>query len=106
MMTKILWLSQQRPEPVQVRALEKIFGGKVEIVRKLEEYPEPADIVKLYKEGNYNDIVVVACTALISQLVELGLRPLWPEMVKTDKGACFGHFRRIRRVVKGIFEFA
>lgn len=107
-MKKILWLSRHEPIEPQPAELRRLFG-EVEIVHDSRSFASAEEIAKRYKEGGYDDIVVVAPLSVIAKLCELGLRPLWSQMdqVGTDESADlvyrgrryrFNRFRRIKAV--------
>lgn len=107
-MKTILWLSRHEPLPVQVAELERLFG-EVEIRQDVNPFKNARDIKRRYEQGGYDDLVVVAPLWVIYQLSELGIQPLWAEMLPVNAGETyhvyyngryyfFNRFRRIRGV--------
>lgn len=71
------------------------------------------EIMKRFRYGSYNEMVVVAPMSVISRLVDLKIKPLWAEMVQVKskeeseveaKGR-FYRFNRFRRIKALRFEF-
>ena len=78
-MRKILWQSQHEPLAIQLQELQRLFGA-VEVEQNPRPFSSAEEIEKRYKQGMYNDLVVVAPLSVIARLCELQLRPLWAEM--------------------------
>jgi len=111
-MKRILWLSQHRPLPRQVEELKHLFGD-VEVLQDINSFANAEEIVRRYKAGGYDDVVVVAPLSVIARLCELGLKPLWAEMkqVRSWEEADllyrgrFYRFVRFRRIKAVKLEF-
>ena len=84
MTKKILWLSRHSILPSQVRELRRLFGDDAIIFQDPRPFDDARDIVKRFREGGYDEIVVVAPLSVIQRLTELGIRPLWAEMKVCD----------------------
>lgn len=108
MKKRILWLSRHEPIEPQPAELRRLFG-KVEIVHDPRSFASAEEIVRRFKDGGYDEIVVVAPLSVITKLCELGVKPLWSQMdqVGTDDPADlvyrgrryrFNRFRRIKAV--------
>jgi len=105
---KVLWLSRHSILPSQVRELKRIFGDDVKIYQDPRPFDDARDIAKRFREGGYDEIVVVAPLSVIQRLTELGIRPLWAEMKVCDPDEAetvvsgrpykFVKFRRIKGV--------
>ncbi|MFN7088587.1 MAG: hypothetical protein ACK4NX_02095 [Candidatus Paceibacteria bacterium] len=107
-MKKILWVSQHVPLPRQLEALERLFGAGTIVQQDPRPFSSAEDIANRYREGGYDDIVVVAPLSVIGRLVDLGIRPLWSEMQQVDpktgnpdivfrgRGYKFVKFRRVK----------
>jgi len=102
-------MSRHRPLPVQERALPDYLGEDVRIEQDPNPFSNAEEIVRRYRCGGYDDMVVVAPLSVIARLVDLGIRPIWCEMEVVsedehcdikyrDRRYAFRRFRRIRRV--------
>lgn len=98
-MIKILWVSRHEPLREQVEELEQAFG-KVEITRYCDIVYNVAQLMEVYDDGEYDEMVVVLPVQLIRQLVMVGVKPLKPVLHREVIG--FGevrlrhhHFERI-----------
>ncbi|MCD6193300.1 MAG: hypothetical protein J7L26_07500 [Candidatus Aminicenantes bacterium] len=109
MSKKILWISRHLIHPIQVSVLKRMFGKDVKIIQDPRPFDSTEEIVRRFKEGGYDDIVVVAPLSVIHKMVELGVRPLWAEAEQVEdpskadwniKGRYyrFVRFRRIRQL--------
>lgn len=113
MKKKILWLSQHKPLPIQLSYLPKYLNSEVEVVPDPKPFSSAEEIVKRYRAGNYDDMVVVAPMSVISRLIDLGIKPLWAEMqVVPDQSAAdvtakgrHYKFMRWRRIIALNFKF-
>jgi hypothetical protein len=111
-MKKILWLSQHQPLPRQIEELKRLFGD-VEVLQDVSPFQNAEEITRRYKEGGYDDLVVVAPLSVIARLSELGLKPLWAEMkqIRSRSEADlsyrgrFYRFIRFRRIKAVKLEF-
>jgi len=106
---KILWISRHFIHPVEIPVLKRMFGEDLEIVQDPRPFDSAEEIVRRFKKGGYDDIVVVAPLSVIHRMVELGVRPLWAEAKQVDDPSQadwgvrgryyrFLRFRRIRRL--------
>ena len=98
-MIKILWVSRHEPLREQVEELEQAFG-EVEITRYCDVVYNVAQLMEVYDDGEYDEMVVVLPVELIRQLVMVGVKPLKPVLHREVIG--FGevrlrhhHFERI-----------
>ena len=102
---KILWQSQHDPLPSQLAALKQLFN-EVEVVKNPLAFSSAEEIQKRFRDGGFDDIVVVAPLSVIARLVDLGIKPLWAEMDQVPlnqaevtakgRGYRFNRFRRIK----------
>lgn len=110
-MLKILWVSRHEPVRSQIEWLRRKFG-EVQIDQDPRPFDSAEDIVKRYKDGAYDDMVVVAPLSVIAKLLERRIYPLWAEMDEVGKmdaevtvegrqGKRYYKFNRFRRI-KGI----
>jgi hypothetical protein len=109
---KILWLSQHPPLPRQLEELKRLFGD-VEVSQDVSPFQNAEEIAQRFKEGDYDDLVVVAPLSVIARLTELGIKPLWAEMQQVRgrseadlsfRGR-FYRFDRFRRIKSVKLEF-
>lgn len=110
---KVLWMSRHQPLPCQIAELKRLFGADAVI----EQDPRPFDsaevIAQRFRDGSYDEMVVVAPLSVIAKLCELGIRPLWAEMFepKTGETPDFTYrgrryrFNRFRRITAVRLEF-
>jgi hypothetical protein len=77
---KILWVSKYHPLTSQVKELKRLYGEDVEIdiFDKLE--PSLPQIVKMYRAGKYDEMVVISSLSLVHKIVGYGFKPLYVEM--------------------------
>jgi len=64
---------------VQMGALRRIFGVDVEVVEDDRPYDNAQTIVRRFREGGYDDVIVVAPYSVLDRMCQLGLRPLWSD---------------------------
>lgn len=98
-MVRILWVSRHEPLKEQVEELQQAFG-EVEITRYCDVVYSVAQLMEVYDDGEYDEMVVVLPVQLIRQLVMMGVKPLKPVLHREVIG--FGevrlrhhHFERI-----------
>ena len=76
-MIKILWVSRHEPLREQVEELQQVFGD-VEITRYCDIVYSGAQLVQVFDDGEYDEMVVVLPVELIRQLIIVGIQPLKP----------------------------
>lgn len=107
---RVLWISQHPMHRVQMGALRRMFGPDVKVVEDPQPFDSAETIVRRYREGGYDNIIVVAPYSVLHRMVELGLRPLWAEAeVVSDPSQAdwetkgrhyrFLGFKRVKRLV-------
>ncbi len=84
-MKKILWMSRHSCLPCQIAELERLFG-EVKVISYPHPFDSAKDIVQRFRDGGYDDIVVVAPLSVLGHLVDLGIKPLWTEMRELPRG--------------------
>jgi hypothetical protein len=104
---KVLWSSQHQPLPSQRRALHQLLGD-VQIDHYQLAFYDAKELLRRYREGGYDDLVVDASVSFVERVLQLGIRPIWPEMVEaprlraevkhTTKGYNFARFWRWARL--------
>jgi len=102
MSKKICWMSQHEMHPVQKKVLRRMFGEDVEVTHDQRSFDSAEIIVRRYREGGYDDIIVVAPLSVIHRMTELGVRPLWAqsEVVKDSERADWSFKGRHYRFLK------
>ncbi|SRR6056297_1038419 len=111
-MKKILWVSRHSMHGIQIYALRRMFGSDVKVIEDKRPFDSVETIVKRFKEGGFDDVIVVAPLSVLARMVDLGLKPLWSEAEittpeKADWSVRDRHYRfvRFRRVKKLVLEF-
>ena len=113
---RVLWVSRHDVLPAQKKWLgEKL--GVTEVVKDAQPFSGAEEIAQRFRDGNYDEIVVVAPLSVMGKLTELGVRPLWAEMKEVGSEAFdaasdvllesstktrhmrFVTFRRVKRLV-------
>jgi hypothetical protein len=115
---KILWVSPYPIYKSQRKTLQKMYGNDVEVLKyptEIERPEQAEEVARKFREGNYDDIVVIAPSSVISRLLELGVKPLWAqeEVVenleradRVDEASSTGYrFLRFKRVLEEIFKY-
>ena len=115
-MKKIIWVSAHQMQGVQMGALRRMFGDdvKVEWNRERFSFQSAENIVAAFRQGGYDEMIVVAPLSVIARIVDLGVKPLWShaEVVsdphKADWSVKNRHYRFVefRRVEKLVLEFS
>lgn len=96
--------------PVQMGALRRLFGQDVEVVADPRPFDNAETVVRRFRDGGYNDLIVVVPLSVLAKMTELGVRPLWAEAtvvadrskadwVTNDRPYRFVRLRRVRRLV-------
>lgn len=79
-MKKILWVSKNEPLEPQILDLKKLFGDDIEITQDKNPFSDAADIVRRYKLGGYDEMVLIAPLSVCRVITDWGFKPLWSEM--------------------------
>lgn len=79
----IVWMSRHAPLNSQKIALEKLFPKHVLIMEK-RPFSSAEQIVKRYQDVGGDEMVVVAPWSVMRQLIRLGIKPIYAEMVPTS----------------------
>lgn len=110
MSKKILWMSRHEPHRRQIETLQNMFGRDTVVEQDPRPFDDARQIAKRFREGGYDDIVIVAPLSVIAVLCTEGIKPLWSEAVEENdpskiefrgargQGFRFVRFRRIKRV--------
>lgn len=99
--------------PVQLGALRRLYGADVEVVVDPRPFDNAETVVRRFREGGYDDLIIVAPLSVIARIVDLGIRPLWAEaVVVTDRSKAdwetsgrLYRFVRLRRIRRLALEF-
>lgn len=83
-MKRILWMSRHEPLDSQIAELKRLFGSDVVVEQESRPFNSAEDIVRRYRQGKYDDMIVVAPLSVVAKLVDLGIRPLWVGMTQID----------------------
>lgn len=115
MAIKVLWVSRHRPTPSQLEALRERYGRDVVIDLEPRPFDDARWIAQRFREGGYNDMIIVAPLSVIQVLCQERIPMLWSEAALESnanliefrgargQGYRFVRFRRIKQVV---IEFA
>ena len=110
LMKRILWVSRHKPHRRQIAALQLMFGEDVVVEQEPRPFSDARCIAERFRDGGYNDMVIVAPLSVIQALCNEGVRMLWSESVEENnpskidfrgargQGFRFVRFRRIKRV--------
>lgn len=110
MAKKILWVSRHRPHPRQIDALREMYGRDAVVEQEARPFDDARQIARRFREGRYNDMVIIAPLSVIAVLCNEGIKMLWSEAVEENEepkiefrgargqGFRFVRFRRIKRV--------
>jgi hypothetical protein len=82
---KVLWISKHTPLPTQIAELKRLYGEDVEINKYDNPYASAADIVKTYRQGFYNEMVLIAPLSVCRIIVGYGIKPLYSQMEQLNK---------------------
>ena len=84
---KILWYSRHPILKSQTDALTKLLQkGKGDVTLNIVEWYDPKatanDILQKFKEGVFDDLFIMCSQHMIKRCIELGVCPLYAELVK------------------------
>lgn len=103
---KIIWFSRHPAMESQKRELERLFG-QVEVIQYSKTFASAQELVRVYKELQGEDLVVVAPLSVIDHLCRQGLKPLWAEMeivkredAEMEASGRFFRFKEFKRIKK------
>jgi len=63
-----------------VEELERLFGEDTIIVEDPKPFGDVKDILRRFKKGGFDEMVVVAPLSVIAKLTECGIQPLYAQM--------------------------
>jgi hypothetical protein len=106
-MKKILWMSRHPWLKSQERELKRIFG-EIKIEQIATPFKSAEEIVKIFEQGNYDEMVIVAPLSVVAKICEMGIKPLWaemetvpPEEAEVEEGGRYYRFKGFKRI-KGV----
>ena len=109
-MKKILWVSRHTPHGRQIETLRSTYGGDTVVDQESKPFDDARQIVKRFREGKYDEMVIVAPLSVIAVICTEGINPLYSEAIEENdpakiefrgargQGFRFVRFRRIKRV--------
>lgn len=107
---RVLWMSRHYPCNSQIVALQQKYGSDVIIDRDPNPYDDARKVARRYREGKYDDMVIVAPLTVVAIMCHENIPMLWSESVEEydpskiefcgarGQGFRFVRFRRIKRV--------
>jgi len=100
-MKRIYWVSRHNPHSSQVEALSKLFFCNVSIFRHDKPFRDAEEIIERFKDGNFDDLVVVAPLSVLDRLCQLGVKPLWAKCeVCLPADSQWGTFGRLYKFIE------
>ena len=112
---RILWMSRHQPHKKQIETLRNMFGGDTVVDQESRPFDDARQIAKRFREGGYDEMVIVAPLSVIAVLCNEGIKMLWSEATEENdlskvefrgargQGFRFVRFRHIKRVAL-VFE--
>ncbi|OGH73882.1 MAG: hypothetical protein A3C90_04635 [Candidatus Magasanikbacteria bacterium RIFCSPHIGHO2_02_FULL_51_14] len=109
-MKRILWMSRHTPTERQISELARYLGDEVEVEQEPRPFDDARQIVRRFRQGGYDEMVIVAPLSVIAVVCTEGVKPLWSEAGEENdpakiefrgargQGYRFVRFRRIMRV--------
>ncbi|MDP2668755.1 MAG: hypothetical protein Q8P07_02880 [bacterium] len=109
MAKRILWMSRHAPHRSQIEALREMYGNDTAVEQEAKPFDDARQVARRFREGGYDDIVIVAPLSVTAVLCNEGIRMLWSEAVEENdpskiefhgargQGFRFVRFRRIKR---------
>ena len=103
-------MSRHKPHHRQIEALREIFGENTIVEQESRPFDDARRIASRFREGDYDDMVIVAPLSVIQVLCNEDIKMLWSEAVEENdptkiefrgargQGYRFVRFRRIKRV--------
>lgn len=113
---KILWMSRHAPLASQLAELRRLFDDETVVEQDARPFDSAEQIAARYRNGGYDDLVVVAPLSVLGRLVDLGIKPMWAEMEQVtdparaevsarDRHYRFARFRRVKALRLEFEEF-
>jgi hypothetical protein len=105
-------MSRHRWVESQEKELKRIFGEEIEITQISNPFSSAEEVVKIFKEGNYDEMVIVAPLSVIAKICEMGIKPLWaemevvpPEEAEVEASGRYYRFKKFKRIIGVKIEF-
>jgi len=107
---KVLWMSRHKPHPRQIETLREMYGKDAIVEQESRPFDDARVVARRFREGDYDDMVIVAPLSVIAVLCNEGIKMLWSEAVEENdlvrivfhgargQGYRFVRFRRIKCV--------
>lgn len=87
---RIIWFSRHAPLEAQRRELERLWPSH-EISIDPSPFGDAADIMRRFERMGGDEVVIVCPLSVAAKLIELGLRPLWPDMEAVSENYALAH---------------
>ena len=95
---RLLWVSRHRIRPAQRQALQKFFHDDVEIVSDERPFDDAEQIARRFRDGGFDDVILVAPLTVTQKLIEFGIQPIHSEGWKQGRRYHFSGFKRVTGV--------
>jgi hypothetical protein len=79
----IVWMSRHAPLASQLKELERLFPKHKLIIEK-RPFTSVAQILKRFRDVGGDEMVTVAPWSVIRELIKLGIKPIYAEMVQVS----------------------
>lgn len=86
-MVKVLWVSKNAPLQSQLNELRRLFGSDTQVVIDPNPFSSASEIVRRYREGGYDEMVLIAPLTVCRVICDFGYKPLWSEMKSIPMGS-------------------
>jgi hypothetical protein len=77
----IVWMSRHAPLPSQLKELERLFP-KYHLLLEKRPFSSAMQIIRRFRAVGGDEMVVVAPWSVIRELIKLGMKPIYAEMVQ------------------------
>src|SRR5579859_4469300 len=84
---RILWVSKNAPLQSQLNELRRLFGPDTQVVIDPNPFSSASEIVRRYREGSYDEMVLIAPLTVCRVICDFGYKPLWSEMKSIPFGS-------------------
>ena len=95
---RLLWISRHAPTKDQIKELQTVFGQRVEIMRVSTMIRRGNEVVKMMREKNCDEVVVVLPLQIQEQMMVEGVNPI--RAVMREKNGILEHqyFERVDKI--------
>ena len=80
-MKKILWMSRHKLHPRQIETLREMYGKDTIVEQESRPFDDARVVARRFREGGFDDMVIVAPLSVIAVLCNEGIKMLWSEAV-------------------------